>query len=155
MSQIDSELNARSLKEILSLTSTLRSGYEELVAENDKLRAALDWYLEWYTKEKAMSDELHLPPEIESLRQAYLSALRGWTGEIERLRTEAARLAAENEQLRTALREIDTACKNPGSWSEIVMERIIERVEEIARAALQDKSDESGEGKAAIEGEKE
>lgn len=65
---------------------------------------------------------------------------------------EAARLAAENLQLRAALLDIDTACKNPGSWSEIVMERIIERVEEIARAALQDKSDWSGEGKAAIEG---
>lgn len=62
--------------------------------------------------------------------------------EIDRLRAEAARLAAENERLRAALREIDTACNNPGRWSEIVMERIIERVEEIARAALQDKSDE-------------
>ena len=45
--------------------------------------------------------------------------------------------AAEIERLRAALREIDTACSNPGSWSPVVMERIIERVQELSRAALE------------------
>lgn len=43
---------------------------------------------------------------------------------------------AEIERLRAALREIDTVCSNPGNWSPVVMERIIERVQELSRAAL-------------------
>jgi hypothetical protein len=40
------------------------------------------------------------------------------------------------EKLEAALREIDTVCSNPGNWSPVVMERIIERVQELSRAAL-------------------
>jgi len=41
------------------------------------------------------------------------------------------------EKLEEAMREIDMACSNPGSWSPVVMERIIERVQELSRAALE------------------
>ena len=45
--------------------------------------------------------------------------------------------AARIEKLEATLQEIDTACSNPGSWSPVVMERIIERVQELSRAALE------------------
>jgi len=41
------------------------------------------------------------------------------------------------DKLEVAMREIDTACSNTGSWSPVVMERIIERVQELSRAALE------------------
>lgn len=44
--------------------------------------------------------------------------------------------ADEIERLRAALNEIKEQVSNPGKWNEVVMERIIERVDETARAAL-------------------
>ena len=48
-----------------------------------------------------------------------------------------AKQAARIEQLEATLREIDMACSNTGWWSPVVMERIIERVQELSRAALE------------------
>jgi hypothetical protein len=44
------------------------------------------------------------------------------------------------DKLEVAMREIDTICSNPGNWSPVVMERIIERVQEISRAALEERT---------------
>ena len=55
---------------------------------------------------------------------------------LEEAATEIEQLEAELNQLEAALQEIDMACSNPGSWNPVVMERIIERVQELSRAAL-------------------
>lgn len=118
---------------------------KELRAEIERLRAggcARDQTTTQYCAEAA-----RLAAENEKLR-AEVARWSGpvqeqWKKEWAKLQAiydaEAARLSAENAQLRAAVVEIDSACKNTGRWSEIVMERIIERVEEIARAALEGK----------------
>ena len=60
---------------------------------------------------------------------------------VELIRQDAniAEQADRIEQLEAALREIDMACSNPGSWSPVVMERVIERVQELSRAAVGEK----------------
>ena len=62
-----------------------------------------------------MSDEIDPPPEIQSLRQAYRTALQEWSSEIERLRAENERLAAENERL--AKESIETYYARQIEWS--------------------------------------
>lgn len=47
--------------------------------------------------------------------------------------------AARIEQLEVALREIVDYCDNTGKWEPITMTRIIERVDDCARAALEGK----------------
>ena len=69
-------------------------------------------------------EELNWDPDDTDMDRLFALARRG---------TEAA---ARIAQLEVALREIDMACSNPGSWSPVVMERIIERVQELSRAAL-------------------
>ena len=50
--------------------------------------------------------------------------------------------AAEIERLRAALLEIVEECRNTGYGDPIVMERMIDRIEETASAALGEKTDD-------------
>jgi hypothetical protein len=57
------------------------------------------------------------------------------------LTTENHDLWREVEQLRAGLREIVEECRNTGYGDPIVMERMIDRIEETASAALGEKAD--------------
>lgn len=57
-------------------------------------------------------------------------------GYDDRLISELSRLRSENEGMRKALEYIFDECSNDGKWSEIVMERMIERIQLAAVSAL-------------------
>jgi hypothetical protein len=81
---------------------------------------------------------------VERLREIFPLRADSFA-EMDKQREEAATeietLRRELEAAREALREIYDECQNTGSWSPIVMERMIERIELKAASALRSLSE--------------